>query len=104
MTNHYRRGYVAERKCIKSLEELGYTAIRSGGSKKIDICAFLRTDAEEQEQPVIRCIMVTVNQTKAKRSKDLEYLRAMRLPSIVSKELWVWSRGKFISEVIIIED
>jgi len=103
----YRRGYEAERKCVKELEDMGYVAIRSGGSKKIDVVAFKRTDLWEcqdikcrDDEALIRAIMVTRNKTTAKKRQDKEYLLSLPLPTTVSKELWLYNRGKFEVEFV----
>jgi len=104
--NHYKRGYEAERRCVKKLEGLGYIVLRSGGSKKIDVVAMMINDwrrwpvgilvkrvggkLKSIEYPVIRAIMVTLNKTKAKRNADYKYLKDLPLPTIVSKECWIY--------------
>lgn len=93
--SQYRRGHRVELKAIKVLEQQGYTAIRSAGSKKIDIIALIRGEQSRETQPLIRAIMVTINNTSQKIKKDFEYLESFKLPSIVSQEVWLYSRGKF---------
>ena len=106
----YKRGYRLELIAIKDLEREGYIAQRSAGSHGIDVIAFLRQSFDHvgiysaheilahKEQPVIRCLMITCSDTKAKRKKDIEYLKD--LPTIVSKELWVRKNGKWDIEVL----
>ena len=97
MVNQYQRGYRIERKAVHVLEELGYKVVRSAGSHGIDLVAALRP-SEAKELPVIRMIMVTLSRTSAKRKKDKQYLAD--LPTLVSKELWVWNGKTFDIETL----
>lgn len=82
---NYIRGRKYEYRAIKILEEQNYCCIRSAGSHKTDIIAFL-TNQKEEGQPVIRAI--SVKATKYISKKDKEELENLRLPSFVSCEIW----------------
>ena len=95
--SHYKRGYRVERLAKLKLEGMGYLVIRSGGSKSVDLIAILKKD-NLKEQPIIRAIMVTLNDTPSKKRKDREYLK--ELPPIVSKELWLYKKGNWLIEEV----
>jgi len=99
MTN-YTSGRRYEYKIMDSLK--GYYSIRTAGShSKFDVIAF-RLDAEEG------ALIRTIQSKSGKKPviskaelKELQYLRKM-LPSIVSVELWLWTKGISEPEIKIL--
>ena len=86
----YVKGRNAEYRCIKALEKEGYLCVRGAGSKGIDVVAFLSLAFNPQEKPLIRAI--SVKATKYVGKKDIKEIKGLKLPLIVSKELWHYSK------------
>ena len=71
------------------LREQCYTVVRAAGSHGIDIVAFLSLAYNPSEMPLIRAISVKATPYVSK--KDMDEIRGLKLPAIVSKELWHFS-------------
>ena len=81
----YRKGCYYERKVIQILEKDGYYCLRTAGShSEADIISFSTKD--NTEQPLIRFIQCKASKYVSKG--DIKKLKMLRLPTLVSKELW----------------
>ena len=71
------------------LKTEGYLSIRGGGSRKIDIFAWR---IKSGETPLFRAIMVghCKGNPNAKIKEDTKKLLSYKLPSLVSKEIWIY--------------
>ena len=95
----YQRGRAFEYQVIKILEKENYLVLRSAGSHtKIDVFAILVKDGEEK--PIFRAIQCKRGSSPFK--KDLQAIKKLNLPKIISKEIWIKKQRREI-EVIIVQ-
>lgn len=87
MNKSYRKGYYYEKKTRQILEKKGYCCIESRGSHgTIDIVALLQKD--NTELPLIKAIQVKSGASNY--IKDWKKLTLLKLPAIISKEIWIY--------------
>ena len=97
--NNYLKGRNAEYATIKTLEKQHYFAMRSAGSHKIDVIAFLQKD--KLEYPLIKAISVKSGKYISK--KDIKELKDIKLPNIVEKQIWHYRPHKKV-KIIDVEN
>ncbi|MBI3764145.1 MAG: hypothetical protein HY260_20075 [Chloroflexi bacterium] len=89
MNHNYRKGARLEQKARKLLESLGYTVIRSAGSKgPADLIAIGPTHVR----------LIQVKATGALRPSDITRLREVRGP--VLREIWEYYRGTWRTRTV----
>ena len=94
---NYNRGRAAEYSVIAHLKKIGYNAHRSAGSHGCDIICW---NVSADEQPLVKAIMVTLNNTKAKIKEDTDKLHSLCFHSIIAQEIWIKKKhGWYIHKV-----
>ena len=83
--NNKAKGTRAEHRCMKQLEELGYSTCRAAASLgEWDVIAVGEDD--------VRLVQVKCNRRPG--SEEMTRLRAFRAPENCSREVWVYKDGK----------
>ena len=86
MNRFYKKGYMAERKCIDILRNKGFYYVRSGGSfGPVDIVAF----NDEWAKLIQVKSEKNICDIEKRFKKDIALLLGVRAPSNFCKELWV---------------
>lgn len=83
MPTNYQRGYDTEQRCIRELERVGYTAVRTAGSHgPVDVIAWTPTHT--------RFIQCKRTKQGGSYNSEREQLRGYPCPPNTTLELWVW--------------
>ena len=85
MTTNYQRGAQTEYRACQELERVGYTTLRSAGSKgAIDIVAWNHNG--------VRFIQLKRTKSYYQREyeQDKEQLQELPTPPNTTREIWVW--------------
>ena len=101
MTN-YTSGRRYEWKVMEILRSEGYYCVRAAGShSKIDVIGLRTIDGEI---PIVRAIQSRSGNSPSISKSEMDEIQELRrkTPDIVQFELWLWTKGRSIPEIVII--